>query len=195
MYRFLSLLQMDHTSNQYMGFSNGASRWSPNLASAAWVIYSPSHELIHIDEICMGIATNNQAEYDGVNGLLAVTLQLGIHHLDVFLDSQLLVSQLNNYYRVRDPCLFRKFPRTKQMVRAFESITFTHVPRNLNSIANHMANDILNWHIHHSIYEAYKQLHHASYPSTTPYAGSRTIPQRTTYFFYKLSLDLHSHHM
>ena len=44
-----------------------------------------------------GSATNNQAEYDGVNGLLAIVLQLGIFHLDVFLDSQLLVSQLNNY--------------------------------------------------------------------------------------------------
>ena len=151
MYCFLSLLQMDYTSNRYMGFTDGASRWSSNLTSAAWVIYSPSHELIHIDEICMGSATNNQAKYDGVNGLLATTLQLGVHHLDVFLEFQLLVSQLNNYYQVHDPCLFRKFLCTKKMVRTFESITFTHVPRNLNSVADQMDNDILEWHIHHRI--------------------------------------------
>ena len=90
-------------------------------------------------------------EYDGINGLLAATLELGIHHLDVFLDSQLLVSHLNNHYRVHDPCLFRKYLRTKQMVRTFESITFTHVPRNLNSVIDQMANDILNWHIDNSI--------------------------------------------
>ena len=149
MYRFPSLLQMDYTSNRYMGFANGASRWYLNLTLAAWVIYSPSHELIHIDRICVATATNNQAKYYGVNGLLAATLQLGIHHLDVFLDSQLLVSQLNNYYQVCDPCLFIKFLHTKKMVRTFESIMFTHVPRNLNSVANQMANDILNWHIHH----------------------------------------------
>ena len=83
---------MEHTSNWYMGFADGASRWYPNLTSAAWVIYSSSHELIHIDGICMRTVTNNQAEYDGVNGLLADVLQIGIHHLDVFLDSQLLVS-------------------------------------------------------------------------------------------------------
>ena len=98
MYCFPSLLQMDPTSDWYIGFLDGASRWSPNLTSTAWAIYSPSHELIHIDEICVGSVTNNQAEYDGVNGLLTATLQLGIFHLDVFLDSQLLVSQLNNYY-------------------------------------------------------------------------------------------------
>ena len=104
---------MDPTLDRYIRFADGASRWYPNLASAAWVIYSPSHELIHIDGICVGSATNNQAEYDGVNGLLVTTLQLGVHHLDVFLDSQLFVSQLNNYYRVRDPYLFRKFLCTK----------------------------------------------------------------------------------
>ena len=83
---------MDPTSDRYIRFVDGASRWSPNLALAAWAIYSPSHELIHIDEICMGSATNNQAEYDGVNGLLDAILQMGIFHLDVFLDSYLLVS-------------------------------------------------------------------------------------------------------
>ena len=113
MYRFLSLLQMEHSSYCYMGFAEGARRWYPNLTLAAWVIYSPSHELIHIDRICVGTTTNNQAEYDGVNGLLATALQLGIHHLDVFLDSQLLVSQLNNHYRVWDPYLFRKYLHTK----------------------------------------------------------------------------------
>ena len=74
MYCFLSLLQMEHTSNWYMGFVDGARIWSPNLALAAWFIYSPLHELIHIDGLCMGTATNNQAEYDGVNGLLAAAL-------------------------------------------------------------------------------------------------------------------------
>ena len=87
MYCFPSLLQMDPTSCRYIGFVDGANRWSPNLASAAWVIYSPLHEFIHIDEISVGSATNNQDEYDGVNGLLAAALQLGIFHLDVFLDS------------------------------------------------------------------------------------------------------------
>ena len=156
MYCFPSLLQMDPTSDQYIGFADGASRWSPNLSLAAWVIYSLLHELIHIDLICMGIVTNNQDEYGGVNDILAAALQLGIFHLNVFLYSQLLVSQLNNYYRVRDPYLFIKFLHTKQMVRAFESITFTHIPRKFNSVVDQMANDFLEWHIHHRIQESYK---------------------------------------
>ena len=65
---------MDPTSDRYVGFADGASRWSPNLASVAWVIYSSSHELIHIDGISVSSATNHQVEYDGVNGLLAASL-------------------------------------------------------------------------------------------------------------------------
>ena len=83
---------MDPTFPSYVGFNDGASRWSPNLTSATWVIYSPSHELINIDEMCVHIATNNHVEYGSVVGLLTVALHLGIRHLDVFLDSQVLVS-------------------------------------------------------------------------------------------------------
>ena len=89
---------MDLISPHYIGFANEASIWSPNIALDVWVIYSPSHELIHIDNMCVCIATNNQVEYDGVTGLLDATLHLGIRHLNVFLDSQLLVYQLNNHY-------------------------------------------------------------------------------------------------
>ena len=109
--------QMDHLPPCYTGFADGTSRWSPNLASAAWVLYSPSNELIHLDGICIGAATNNQVEYDAVTSLLTAALHMGIRHLQVFLDSQLLVSQLNNCYQVCDPCLFRKFLRTKQLSR------------------------------------------------------------------------------
>ena len=89
---------MDLTSDHYVGFANRASRLSPNLASTAWVIYSSSHEFIHINGMCVGVSTNNQDEYDGVASLLIVAFHLGIPHLDVFLDSQLLFSQLNNCY-------------------------------------------------------------------------------------------------
>ena len=110
---------MDPTLPYYVGFAYGASIWSPNLSSTAGVIYSPSHELTHINKMCVGITTNNQDEYDDVAGLLDATLHLDISHLDVFLDFELLVSQLNNCYRVHDPCLFRNFLHTRHLVRHF----------------------------------------------------------------------------
>jgi ribonuclease HI len=93
----------------HIGYADGASRWTQNLASATWALYTPSHEMLHSSGICLGSATNNQAEYTVVIGLLADTQHHHIHHLSIFLDSQLVVLQLNNVYRVRDPCLFHKY--------------------------------------------------------------------------------------
>ena len=78
---------MDPTFPSYVGFTNGASKWSPNVSSTAWFIYSLANELIHIDGMCVGIATKNQVEYDVIIGILTTTIHLGIHHLDLFLDS------------------------------------------------------------------------------------------------------------
>ena len=142
---------MDPTLPFYVGFIDGASRWFPNLASVACVFYPPSHEFIHIDRMCVGVATNNQDEYDGVARPLAVTLHLGIRCLDIFLESELLVAQLNKCYKVCDPCLFRKILHTRHLVRHFESISFMNVPRSINSVTDQKANDILEWQINHCI--------------------------------------------
>ena len=131
---------MDPTFPSYVDFVDGTCRWSPNIASTAWVIYSPSQELIHIDGMCVGIATNNQVEYDIVASLMTVSLHLGILHLDVFLESKLLITQLNNYYWVHDPYLFRNLLCTRHLVRNFKSISFMNASRSLNSVRDQMSN-------------------------------------------------------
>jgi ribonuclease HI len=123
--------------------------WTQNLASAAWALYTPSHEMLHSIGICLGSETNNQAEYTVVISLLADAQHNHIHHLSVFLDSQLVVLQLNNMYRVRDPCLFHKYLQVRLLSRHFDSIKFTHIPRQLNQITDNIANMVLDWHISH----------------------------------------------
>ena len=93
----------------HIGYTDDPSRWTQNLASAAWALYTPSHELLHSSGICLRPATNNQAKYTVIIGLLTDTQHHHIRHLSIFLDSQLVVLQLNNVYHVRDPCLFRKY--------------------------------------------------------------------------------------
>ncbi|WP_369127944.1 reverse transcriptase-like protein, partial [Corynebacterium pilbarense] len=93
--------------------------------------------------------TNNQAEYTAVIGLLTAAQHHHIRHLSVFLDSQLVVLQLNNVYRICDPCLFHKYLQVSLLSRHFDSITFTHIPRQLNQIIDQIANIVLDWHISH----------------------------------------------
>ena len=91
---------MSEYSLPYIGFTNGASRSTQNLASAAWAIYAPTNELISLRGICLGRATNNITEYSAVVELLVDAISLGIRHLVVRLDSQLVVLQLSNVYYI-----------------------------------------------------------------------------------------------
>ena len=99
--------------------------------------------MLHSSGICLGSVTNNQAEYTAFIGLLSDAQHHHIRHLSIFLDSQLVVLQLNNVYRVHDPCLFRKCLQVRLLSQHFDSITFTHIPRQLNQITNNLANIVL----------------------------------------------------
>ena len=95
------------SSEMYVGFADGASRHTCNLASAACVIYSPTGQLIGAGGAFLGPASNNVAEYRAVIELLWDALSCGITRLEVRLDSQLVVSQLNRAYQVHNPTLLR----------------------------------------------------------------------------------------
>ena len=82
---------MSESSLPHIGFTDGASRSTQNLASAAWAIYTPSNELVSLRGVCLGRATKNIAEYSVIIELLIDNISLGIHHLIVRLDSQLVV--------------------------------------------------------------------------------------------------------
>jgi hypothetical protein len=73
--------QMSESSSPHIGFADGTSRSTQNLASAAWAIYAPTSELISLRGVCLNRATNNIAEYSVVIELLIDAISLGIHHL------------------------------------------------------------------------------------------------------------------
>ena len=78
--------QMSEYSLPYIGFADGASRSTQNLASAVWVIYAPTIELVSLQGVCLGQATNNIAEYIAVIELLVDVISLRICCLVVRLD-------------------------------------------------------------------------------------------------------------
>ena len=80
------------SSEMFVGFADGACRHTCNLASIAWVIYSPSGKLVAPGGACRGPASNNVAEYRDVIELLWDAVSRGITQLEVCLDSQLVGS-------------------------------------------------------------------------------------------------------
>ena len=63
----------------FYGFTNGACYHTLNLASAAWVMYSPTHDLVSSGAVCIGLSTNNIVEYQLVIGILTEATSMYIY--------------------------------------------------------------------------------------------------------------------
>jgi ribonuclease HI len=140
---------MSEYSLPYISFADGASRSTWNLSSAAWAIYAPTNELVSLQGVCLGRATNNIAEYSAVIELLVDAISLVIRHLVVRLDSQLIVLQLSNVYTIRSPTLLRVYFRIRLLEHYFDYIEYQHIPRCLNALTDSLENYVLGRHLNH----------------------------------------------
>jgi ribonuclease HI len=140
---------MSEYSLPYISFADGAIRSTRNLAFTAWAIYAPTNELISLRGVCLGRAAKNIAEYSAIIELLVDSISLGIHHLVVQLDSQLVVLQLSNVYSIRSPNLLRVYLRIHLLERYFDHIEYQHIPRCLNTLTDALANYVLDRHLNH----------------------------------------------
>lgn len=84
----------------YTSFADEASHYTWIISFITWVIYLPMDELVSSRGIYLGPKINNIVEYSAVIELLLEEMSLGIFHLLVNLESQLMVSQLNNVYYI-----------------------------------------------------------------------------------------------
>jgi ribonuclease HI len=89
--------------------------------------------------VCLGRVTNNIAEYSTVIELLIDAIFLGICHLVVRLDSQLVVLQLSKVYDIRSPTLLWVYLRIHLLERYFDYIEYQHIPICLNTLTNALA--------------------------------------------------------
>ena len=80
-------LQMTFESVVYIGFVDGVSCHTLNLACATWVIYEPSGQLLSSCSTYLGPSTNNIVEYSAITELLLDAISYGIQHLVICLDS------------------------------------------------------------------------------------------------------------
>ena len=79
--------------------------------------------------------------------LLVDAISLGIRRLVVRLDSQLVVLQLSNVYSIRSPTLLRVYLQIHLLERHFDHIEYQHIPRSRNTLADALANYVLDRHL------------------------------------------------
>ncbi len=127
-------------------YSDGGSRGNPGPSASGFIIMDQQENVIHQGGLYLGITTNNQAEYSGVRLALEKAIEMGAKTVECRIDSTLVVNQLNGVYVIKNRDLWPVYEQIKGLITRFEGVTFTHVRREYNQLADGMVNKILNAH-------------------------------------------------
>lgn len=120
-------------------FSDGGSRGNPGHSGIGVVIKKEGENIAKISKY-IGETTNNQAEYQAVLAGLKKAISLGGTEILCYLDSELIVKQMNGEYKVKNPGLIPLFLEINKLRSQFKQIKFTHIKRELNKEADKLAN-------------------------------------------------------
>ncbi len=120
-------------------FCDGASRSNPGDASIGVSIVLDGKE-VHAISKKIGIATNNEAEYQALIDGLNICIDNSIKEIDVFLDSNLVVEQVNKNFKVKAGNLKVLNSKVDELIQEFNFIEINHVYREENKRADQLAN-------------------------------------------------------
>jgi len=153
----------------FLIYSDGGSRGNPGPAGCGFVIKSQnpifnfkfqiSNQIkisndkkeIHGSKY-LGEMTNNQAEYNGVVAALEEIVKLlngqiaknNLPSIEVFLDSQLIVEQMNGRYKIKNEGLKPLYWKIRELIMDLGSkVSFKHIPREENKHADKLVNEAI----------------------------------------------------
>ena len=128
--------------SKYLLFTDAGSRGNPGNAAYGIFLFD-DQKLIDFKGKYLGIKTNNQAEFIALKDGLALAIKNEITDINCFADSELLIKQINGEYKIKNMDLKSIIEDIRSLSSMFKTITFTHIPREKNKLADKMVNIIL----------------------------------------------------
>lgn len=129
--------------NKIIIHSDGGARGNPGPAGIGVVLNNEEGEVIAEISRYLGETTNNQAEYKALLAGLEKAKDLEAKEVACYLDSELVVKQLNHEYKVKSADLAPLFLKVHNLSLSFKKISYTHVRREQNKIADRLANEAM----------------------------------------------------
>lgn len=140
-------------------FTDGGSRGNPGNAATGVVIFKVSNEtsfeetksseVVYENSNFIGVATNNEAEYKAlINALEWLSKNLlGVEKVEVYLDSKLVVEQINKNWKIKDSRMSKFANDIWKILESIEvDVKFSHIRREKNSEADALVNQALDAH-------------------------------------------------
>jgi len=124
-------------------WTDGGARGNPGPAAFAYVLEADDGTVLDARGEAIGVATNNVAEYSALVAGLRRAAEAGVAELEVRSDSELMVKQMRGEYRVKNKELQVLFLDASRAARAVGSVTYVHVRREHNELADRLVNEAL----------------------------------------------------
>lgn len=130
-------------------YCDGGSRGNPGPAASAFIVKDETDNVIYEQGFYLGVATNNQAEYQAVieslKWLSSETKRYPLFSIHYYLDSLLVVNQLKGLYKIKDSNLKIKNLEIKKITERYplNAIHFQYIPREKNYLADALVNKTL----------------------------------------------------
>jgi len=126
-------------------YTDGGARGNPGPAG---VVVFNQDQIIFQQSQYLGTKTNNEAEYtaliNALNWLLAQKEILDITKVNFFLDSQLIVRQVQGLYKVKAPHLKEYYQKVQDLIQLIDlPLQFQDIPREQNTVADKLANEAM----------------------------------------------------
>ncbi|MFC1711052.1 ribonuclease HI family protein [Patescibacteria group bacterium] len=131
-------------------YCDGGARGNPGPAGAGFLVKDKNNKILVEKGVFLGRATNNVAEYrsviEALKWLVSVNDKMlsSIGEIKVYLDSQLVVNQLNGIYKIKNANLRLLIIKVKALENQINpGILYFHIPREKNSEADFLVNKAL----------------------------------------------------
>ena len=124
---------------KYKVFCDGASRSNPGKAAIGISIQIDGKE-IHTISKAIGVASNNEAEYLALESALEYCIKNNLMNLEIFLDSKLVVEQVNGNFKVKSNNLKPLRDKVLEHIKKLKFVNISHVYREHNKRADELAN-------------------------------------------------------
>ncbi len=122
-------------------FTDGAIRPDLGVSGLAAVVRDEQDRVRYLWSKRTGPLTCNEAEYEAVIMALESLYAIHARQIAVFSDSRILVDQMSGNASVKALTLRSVHARLRSMIVNFETVSFNHIPRVRNRLADALAND------------------------------------------------------
>jgi ribonuclease HI len=122
-------------------YVDGSCIGNPGEGGAGVVIKDEQGRIVSRIKKYLGSVTNNRAEYQALIAGLQEAQRMGTNAVEVYLDSELVVNQINGVYRVRDTTLKTLEGEVRKRLGHFAHWVISYIPREKNREADRLARE------------------------------------------------------